>query len=168
MKRTEQTLLLVLLVLGAAQLGWYQPRLPDPMGSSFGFDGLPSAWSTRAAFLWTHALTTGLTAGLFLLLDRLIRRTPARLVNIPHPEYWLSPGRRVATMARIGVQLLRLGCVLLAFLLWTFQLMILANLSDPIRLPQAPFWTSFVAFLGYSLWWTLRLVLAFNRVPEQD
>jgi hypothetical protein len=55
--------------------------------------------------------------------------------------------------------------VLLLFLLWTFQLSITANLSDPVLLPAKPFWASFAAFLGFSTWWTLRLVMAFNRVP---
>ena len=166
MNRPERLVLLLLLVLGAAQLGWYQPRLPEPMASSFGFDGAPSSWSSRDAFLWTHALTTGLSAGLFLLLAWVLPRSPVRMMNIPHPEYWLAPERRAATLARVSVQLLRFGCVLMVFLLWTFQLTILANLSDPIRLPQAPFWASFAAFTGYSVWWTLRLVLGFNRVPR--
>ncbi|HPF36551.1 MAG TPA: hypothetical protein PLH84_14085 [Candidatus Krumholzibacteria bacterium] len=157
---------LLVLVLIAAQLGWYSPRLPQTVISSFALDGSAGGWSPRGTFLATYVIVVAVTAASFLLLPPLLRRLGGQGLNIPHRDYWLAPERADATMEHIARQLVWFGLVTVAFLGWTHQLVILANLGGEGRMASAPFWAGLAAFLAYAAWWTLRLTLRFQRRPR--
>lgn len=157
---------LFVLMLIAAQLGWYLPRLPETVVSSFELDGRAGGWSSRTAFLATYLVSVAITAASFLALPVLLRRFDGRGLNIPHADYWLAPERLEATIDHIARQLLWFGLVTVAFLGWTHQLVILANLNGTERMAAGPFWAGLGAFLAYAVWWTLRLSLHFQRRPR--
>jgi len=164
--RPTPTLFLLSLVLVAAQLGWYLPRLPDPMASSFGFNGEVSAWASRTSFLVAYLLSLGVTSAVFMVLPILIQRTDGRGLNIPNQDHWLAPEHRAETFQVISVRLRWFGLVTMVFLVWTHHLVIVANLSSPIRMASAQFWVGFAAYMLYASWWTLRLILRFQKRPD--
>jgi len=154
--------LFVLLILTAAQIGWFEPRLPDQVVSNFDYDGSPNGWSGKGAFLGAFTVMMALTLALFYVLSLTIRRLGGRGINVPNRDYWLAPERRDRTAALIAGQLEWFGLVTYGFLLWTQQLTINANLTDPPHLPAAPFWAGLGAFLLYGGVWTVRLISRFS------
>lgn len=163
--RPHPVFYLVVLVLMAAQLGWYLPRLPETMASSFGLDGEAGGWSSRTSFVTAYVVSVLVTLLPFLGLPALLWRSGDKGLNIPHPEYWLAPERREATYHHITDQLRWFGLVTILFLVWTHQLVIMANLDGSSRMAAVPFWAGLAAFLGYALWWTMRLVKRFQNRP---
>ncbi len=157
--------LLLVLVLVAAQLGWYAPRLPERVAASFSADGVPNGFDTKLEFLAWYALSLVLIAGVFLALPGLLRRIPSRYVGMPHAEYWLAPERRDRTLTDFGEALGWFGVWTLLFVAWAFHLSILANLADPVRLASWPFWAGPGLYLVYTVWWVVRLLRRFGRVP---
>ncbi len=159
--------LLLLLVVTAAQIGWYEPRLPDQVVSNFDYDGTANGWSDKGSFLGAFMLMMAFTLGLFYALSWMIRRMGGKGINVPHRDYWLAPERREQTAAYVAGQLEAFGLVTYGFLLWTHQLTISANLVVPPLLPSAPFWTATGAFLLYGLVWSIKLVSHFStRGPD--
>lgn len=100
--RIPLLVLLLLCLLGVAQAVWYAPQLPERVASSFAGDGTPREWGTRDAVLRGQVLILIGVAVLFPFLGWLLRRLPAGLISVPHPEYWLDPSRRATTLAAIG------------------------------------------------------------------
>ena len=86
-----------------------------------------------------------------LLAPRLLKRCPARWMNVPNPGYWLLPENRAAAERKIGVWLVSFGTV-------TFLILLLAG-AFVLRFQQAPraqpeWWQlrgALIAFLGYSV-----------------
>lgn len=165
--RVPVLILLALCVLGAAQAAWYAPRLPARPASDFAGDGAANGWSDRDDLLTMQVVLLAVTAWLFPLIGWSLRRIPVKFISLPHPEYWLDPARREDTLAAVARALAWLGCGTTLFLLWSFQLTILANLNEPPRLPAAAMWSGLAAYLAYSTWWTLRLILRFQRLPRR-
>ncbi len=161
--KAHRLALLLVLVLVAAQLGWYAPRLPDHVAASFGADGTPNGFDAKTEFLAWYAASLVLIAGLFLALPALLRRIPPRFVNMPHAEHWLAPERRDRTLAELGEALGWFGVCTTLFVAWAFHLSILANLREPVRLAAGPFWGGLGLYMVYTLWWVVRLLRRFGR-----
>ncbi len=66
--------MLMVLVLVAAQLGWFLPRLPERIATSFAFDGTPNGYVGKSVFLFQYAVTLAFTAGIFLAMPTFLRR----------------------------------------------------------------------------------------------
>ena len=137
--------------------------LPERVAIHFGAGGVPDGWGSSLT-------ATGLSVGLSLLLfglltrsDDLVRRVPARWINLPNRAYWLAPERREATAVRLHERLQAFGTALFGFLLVAEWLTLQANLSDPVRLDEPLFLVALGSFLAYTLYWTWSLVRAFRR-----
>ncbi len=153
-----------LLVLAAAQLGWYLPRLPDRVAASFGLNGVPNGYDGKGAFLAWYVASLLVIVAMFQWLPYLMRRLPPSLINMPNADYWLAPERRESTVADLAEGLGWFGVVTVSFVIWTFHLTILANLETPPVLASGPFWSGFAAYMGYVAWWVVRLVRRYGRV----
>ncbi|MBK1702405.1 DUF1648 domain-containing protein [Thiococcus pfennigii] len=132
--------------------------LPERVAIHFAWGGAADGWASR---LDATRLTLALDTLLFLTFwfaPALLRRTPARWVNLPNRTYWLSPERREATIARLGQRLWTFGTALFLFLLAAGLLTLEANRADPVRLDEPLFLAALAAFLAYTLYWTLTLV----------
>jgi hypothetical protein len=137
--------------------------LPERVAIHFGAGGIPDDWGSSLAMT---GLSVGLSLLLFALLTHsadLVRRAPARWINLPNRAYWLVPERREATAARLHERLQAFGTALFGFLLVAEWLTLQANLSDPVRLDEPLFLTALGSFLVYTLYWTWSLVRAFRR-----
>ena len=168
MTLSRHHLLLALLVLTAAQIGWFEPRLPDQVVSNFDYDGSANGWSSKGAFLGGFTIMMACTLVLFYVLSWTIRRMGGKGINVPHRDYWLAPERRGKTAAFVGDQLEIFGLATYAFLLLTNQLTISANLVDPPELPSAAFWSAFGAYMLGGFVWTIRLITRFSNKPVDD
>jgi hypothetical protein len=159
----------VLVLLCFAYVGfvtWSAPQLPDRVAMHFGFNGQPDRWSTRSSAV---ALMVGFGLGLPILMVLFafgIRLFPDSCVNIPHREYWLSPGQRDKTLAFFSSQLLWLGCLLVCFMGGMHWLSLRANTSTPVRMPSEDFWVIMGVYMAGMTAWILHLVLRFTRVPK--
>src|SRR5436305_13166641 len=97
-------LLLALYAVFAGSLIYAAGELPERVATHFDFRGEANGWMSKEADL---LLMAALGVGLPLFLIGICYATrffPARLVNLPHREYWLAPGRRRETAAYVGAQ----------------------------------------------------------------
>lgn len=135
-ERTSTLVILVLLVLGAAQLVHYAPRLPETVAVQFGASGAPTSWSPKSHFLTMMASLELLFAALGLFGGPLIRRMPGTMINIPNRDFWLTPERRKETLEFVSEQLAWIEAATLAFVLALGQAVMAAHLQDGApRLP---------------------------------
>jgi hypothetical protein len=127
--------------------------LPERVAIHFGGGGEANGWMSRSADL---AFFGGLGVGLplfFIVLSLVTGLVPARFVNLPHREYWLSPERQAQTRAYISHQMIWMGCLTVLFLAGIHYLTILANRATPPHLPMGLFLTLTGGFLsGVAAW----------------
>ena len=114
------------------------PHLPDPMASNFGGDGTPGGWSSKKSFMIIYAVSMAFWSGALLAAPFL---AATRL--------WLRD--------TVGWFLI----ASLAFSAAVTHLVLEANLETG-RLSGSFVW--FVAiYMGYMVWWTVRLVRRMRR-----
>lgn len=136
---------------------------PDRVAIHFNAVGEPDNWaSTGVNTLCMLALHAFLLAS-FLGTAALVRRLPARWINLPHREYWLAPERRESTIARLAAYMDFFGAATFALVFATTLLAAQANQSPPAELPLRPFYTALALYLGVTLAWTLALLHTFRR-----
>jgi hypothetical protein len=63
---------------------------------------------------------------------------PAALINLPHKDYWLAPGRSDDTRRRLAGMVLASGCGAVAFFIFLHQLLFQANVAPGHRLAPPP------------------------------
>jgi uncharacterized membrane protein len=163
--RFPNSIFVMLVVVAAVQLNYYAQRLPDVVGSHFGTSGSASAWQTKMALFMVELAVIVVATIVSFAVPRLITAMPASAINLPNKEFWLSPERREETFLFLRAQMAWFGCALLAFLLFVMELVFRANLLTPPRLNNAVFVPALLAFVAFSVMWTIRLVLRFSRRP---
>lgn len=138
--RLPVTIFLILLVLGVFQNLAYGPALPDVVASHFDGAGRPNGHQTRAAFRATQLLVLGLIAATLGGSVLLVRSLPVEWVNVPHREHYLAPERRQESLDYLCRWLMWFTDVTLFFILYVFQLTLIANSGGSGRLPNFPMW----------------------------
>jgi len=164
--RLPNSIFFMLIVLGAVQFSYYRPRLPEILASHFGRNGSVNAWQTKTVFFSLELGIIVLATIVSFGIPRIIEAMPVSLINLPHKDFWLSPGRRDNTLAYMRVWTAWLGCALLAFLLFIMELVYRANLQTPPRWNMAALVPALVAFVAFDTVAILRLVLHFSRIQE--
>jgi hypothetical protein len=90
---------------------------------------------------------------------------PPSAINLPHREYWLAPERRAQTAAHMGRWGGAVAVATTAFLLFTLELVLRANLHRS-ELHGGAMWTGLLAYLAFTVGMSLYLVRAFRRPRE--
>src|SRR5260221_7864287 len=108
--RLPNSIFFALVALGAAQVSFYTPRIPELLGSHFSRGGFVNGWQTKAAFFATELAMIILATVVSFGIPRIIAAAPVALINLPHKEYWLAPERREDTLAYIRVWSAWFGC----------------------------------------------------------
>jgi len=142
------------------------PLLPERMAVHFGADGEANGWMSRSA---DQILLGGLGAGmplLFVALSLLTGLIPARFINLPHREYWLSPERRAQTRTYISRQMIWMGCLMVLFLGGIHGLTIQSNRVTPPHLAMNLFWTLVGGFLAGVASWSIIFIRHFAKRRE--
>jgi len=89
--RLPNSIFFALVALGAAQVSFYTPRIPELLGSHFSRGGFVNGWQTKAAFFATELAMIILATVVSFGIPRIIAAAPVALINLPHKEYWLAP-----------------------------------------------------------------------------
>ena len=163
--RLPNSIFFALVALGAAQVSFYAPRIPELLGSHFSRGGFVNGWQTKAAFFATELAMIILATVVSFGIPRIIAAAPVALINLPHKEYWLAPEQREDTLAYIRVWSAWFGCGLLAFLLFVMELVFRANLHTPPQFNNAAFVPALLVFVVFDTMLVLRLNLHFSRTP---
>lgn len=164
--RVRLTFLVALLGLSLAQWWFYAPRLPERMASHFSASGDPNGWSSPTQFFGLIFAISGLYLLTFLLCPLLLKVVPARLVNLPNRDYWLTPERLPLAMRHMGSLMLEFAMMSQLLMVFAVQLVIEANLSNPTRLSGH----LTVALMGYFIFvclWCFRYYRGF-AIPTAE
>ncbi len=164
--RLPNSIFFALVALGAAQVSFYAPRIPELLGSHFSRGGFVNGWQTKAAFFATELAMIILATVVSFGIPRIIAAAPVAFINLPHKEYWLAPERREDTLAYIRVWSVWFGCGLLAFLLFVMELVFRANLHSPPQFNNAAFVPALLAFVAFDAMLILRLILHFSKIQD--
>ncbi len=149
----------LIFIAGSASL------LPERVATHFGVGGEANGWMSRSGAL---AFFGGLGVGLplfFTVLSLMTGLVPARFVNLPHREYWLSPERRAQTRAYISRQMIWMSCLMVLFLAGIHYLTILANRATPPHLPMGLFLALTGGFLSGVVVWSIVFIRHFLKTP---
>jgi uncharacterized membrane protein len=144
------------------------PQLPDPMASHFNASGAATAWMPKSGFFFLILVVT-IAAGVpIFLVPMSMAKLPNDKINLANKEYWLAPERRDATIEYMGIQMGWFGCALLALLFCGLYNAVAANLSPRHTFDSGSFYIALGAFFAFILFWLVRLLSHFARVPEQN
>jgi hypothetical protein len=141
--------------------------LPATVASHFVVGGAANGYMPRHAYL---GLMLAVAVGIPLLLQlpaSLIRRLPARWLNLPNREYWLAPERREATLAFLEQHSAVFPVVVAVFVCVVHWLVVQANVHTPPRLAEAPLFVALGVLFAAVIAWIAALVLRFRKVPGQ-
>ena len=142
-------------------------ELPPRPATHFNADGHADGWMSREgylAFVILLPLGLGVLSSFACLAARYL---PARWINLPRREYWLSPERRAASAALLSRWVAGFACLQLALFAHLHLLTIAANRSAPATLPAGPFTAVLIGFFVALVAWTIGLLLCFAE-PEAD
>jgi len=123
------------------------PHLPDPMASNFGGDGTPGGWSSKTSFMIIYAVSMAFWSGALLAAPFLAAR--ARQNFDDATRLWLRD-----TVGWFSIPSLAFSA---AVTHWVLE----ANLETG-RLSSSFVWL-LAMYVGYMVWWTVRLVRRLRR-----
>jgi hypothetical protein len=112
----------------------------------------------------TYVGLIGIMSLTFLGSIALMKRVPHSMINLPKKEYWLAPERKDETMRYLSETMLRLHNITITFLIATMHMTIKYNTSGQKIDPEL-FGILFVAFIGYTVLWSVWLIVRFMRIP---
>jgi uncharacterized membrane protein len=166
MKKARTVLDIVFLIVIVFNLAsWI--FLPDNVATHFGRGGQPDGWMSKG----THVIIfTGLMILIYLSFvfsPKILDVVPARYISMPNREYWLTDENRPEAVRRMAVLMFGFGTVTGILMLAVSILTVAANLSETVRLNEGISYLLFLLYLGYTVWWVVRLLIAF-RVPEDS
>ncbi len=140
-------------------------QLPPRVASHFDLEGRPNDWMSRASYLALFGCLPLLFGGVAVLISWMTRRLPARFINIPRRDFWLTPERRPAVAAFLRRRIFWLAVLMTAFLTGLHLLTVHANQSVPVHLSLDGLLALVMAFLLALLVWTICLLM---RLAEVD
>lgn len=167
MMRLYLVLGMLLLALGAGQLGLRYEVLPERMATHFSLSGEPNGWAPKSHLFVLHLALLALTYLTFAGLLLLSRRGGREYLNVPNRDLWLSPPHEKRARTMIERTIAGAGLVTLLFLLTIFEYVFRANLRETVRLPAEVVFVvaAFVILIaGVSLALSARL----SRPPGKD
>ena len=164
-RRTVSWVIFVgLIVATLGCLAYYYPRLPDTVASHFGGSGKPDGWTGKQAFAALQVGMIGFMATGFIITTLHLPRFPSYMINLPNRDYWLAPERKQETLANICASLIGFANVTMLFMLGVMILTFRANLAPEKSLSNW-FWFYLIAYLLYTVIWTVMIILRYRRVP---
>ncbi|RBP44395.1 uncharacterized protein DUF1648 [Roseimicrobium gellanilyticum] len=159
------TCFILSLVVFLAYVWLSGDRLPERVATHFKTNGTADAWMDRHEHLWSMtAAGIGLPmliVGAFLI----VRKVPARFVNLPYREYWLAEERRPMTMAWMTRAALWLGCGITLGMGVLYELILRANALTPATLESGPVMLVVAIMMGSTVIFVIATVLHFYRPP---
>ncbi|MCX7817674.1 MAG: DUF1648 domain-containing protein [Kiritimatiellae bacterium] len=140
----RQPLVSALAVIAALWISL--PALPIRVAVHFDLAGRPDRWTHRVQAAAEFSGGVVVCVGVFALAAVLVRRLPARWVNIPNAEQWLAPPHRSATLSAIDEWLARQASAVTALFGWLWFTVLVAHQQAPVTLPAK------LLFAGVASW----------------
>lgn len=163
MTRAPCIAFVALLVAACGLLLATAGALPDRVPTHFGAGGLPNAWMTRSGYtIFMLAFTLGLPVVVAAAIG-LVPRLAPRVVNLPHRDHWLAPERRDDSLAFLGRQGCRLGCLMVLLAAGVHWLILRASRLSPPRLEEGLLLAMLGVFLVALAVW---IIAMFRRFPR--
>jgi uncharacterized membrane protein len=166
--RTPLAVLAIACVAFVAYVLATVDQLPPKVATHFNARGLPDGWMTRSAHTW-GMIGFGIGVPMFIVVISSIVRIFSGLgsyINLPHREYWLAPERRQQTRDYLFAWGLWLACFMVAVAAGLHQLILTANLRQPVALSTSGSgWLAGGASAGVAVW-ILALIIRFLRRPD--
>lgn len=153
------------LVASVIHVYVYSPRLPDQVASHFDGNMRADGYSSKASLLTIYVVLQAAMAAGFVGGAWLIKRMPARLVNMPNKEYWLAPERREESLLALARWTLAFGTLTLLFVALVMHIVFVANLH-PERDLAPWFWLLLGGYLVGTLVFLAVVLVRFGRAPK--
>jgi len=139
---------------------------PSTVAIHFGFGGEPDGWAPAYVSALIIAGANGLLFLLLYFVPHLLRKTPARWINLPNKAYWLKEENKQRMVLLLSGMLFRFGTATFVFMFVVGLLSLQANLSDPVRLREDIFWWPLGMYMAYAVYWAVKIMRVF-RVPRE-
>ncbi|GAC1620037.1 MAG: DUF1648 domain-containing protein [Candidatus Acidiferrum sp.] len=156
--RVPKTIFSFLAAAGAVQALMYYPQLPRTIASHFSGGGHPNGWQSKPVFFLFFLFSMVIAAFVSFVVPRAFSSLPASQLNLPSKDFWLAPENREGTFRFLEIQLAWFGCVLLAFLLFSFHVAIRVNLSPGSSFDSRSFVFGLGVFFIFVIVWMIRFV----------
>jgi uncharacterized membrane protein len=156
-------LLMLTIGIGLGLQVWYWPQLPERIAVHFNAKGQPDSWASRLNATILSVSLLVLIPLFFVGIGQVIRWLPSSMINLPHREFWLAPGRRDETLRWITCWMLWFSFGLAVFLVGINHLTFIAN-RDAQPLADAWSWVAVGAFLFVTLAHILLMIRRFNTL----
>ncbi|MGH7884510.1 MAG: DUF1648 domain-containing protein [Thermodesulfobacteriota bacterium] len=156
--KTTKCLLILLAGLAVIQTFYYY-YLPDIVVSNFGGRGNPNGWMLKSVFFGFYLIMIALMLFIFLIIPKF----PKTLTNIPNKNFWLAAQRRAETMEYVDKTTTLMGIATMLFIIYTFQLVIQANLSTEKILSNNFLFALILYFIFLSVW-LFKLLRRFRKI----
>lgn len=137
---------------------------PPTVAIHFSLGGEPDGWAPAYVSALIMAGANGLLFLSLYFVPYLLRKTPARWVNLPNKDYWLKEENRERMTLLLSHMLYRFGAATFLFMFVVGSLSLKANLSDPVRLREDLFWWPLGMYMLYAVYWVVKIIRVF-RVP---
>src|SRR5207237_10482450 len=103
------------------------PQFPEIVATHFSAGGHADGWMVRASFI-RFSLIFGMAMPVFLVtIFWLVRFLPPSAVNLPNRDYWLAPGQRASTNAKLMRHSIWLACLTVALTTGLHYMILAAN-----------------------------------------
>lgn len=138
MTKLTYALILVLLLVGLAQLALHIQWLPEKVASHFNGAGEADGDMSRTSYaLMNLAMIVGMPI-LLLGAAKLSHVLPESMINMPNKEYWLHPDRKAGSLKILDLSLAWITAATQLFLMSIAQLVFWANVQNQ-NLAMVPF-----------------------------
>ena len=145
-RRIAFAIVVASLLATIAQVIYYYPKLPDPVVSHFGADGVGNGLMSKANFLIVYFLVQYGMAGLMFGIAWMMPFAPVSTVNIPNKAIWLSEAYRTRFHSLTRSVMGWMAAITALFIALTFELTFQANLSNQ-KINQVVFWGALTVYL---------------------
>jgi hypothetical protein len=137
--------------------------LPENIATHFDVNNAPDGWMSRNSYIvLLISLIIAVPAMISFGISALSSRFP-NLVNVPNRDYWLAPERRDESLLFLASHGQRLGRMIIVLMTGLHYVILVANQSQPPRLPGSWFMAMLIGF-GFAL--TIWVVALYRRFPK--
>lgn len=165
MRRVPLLLFAMLLAAATALILHFAAQLPELVAVHFDAAGRANGFMTRTGCRdFMLASTLGMPIFIVIATTLLPRVLPVSLINVPHRDYWLAPGRAHDSLVFLSEQGLWFGCILMLFLVGVDGMLVKANAVSPPEFPSALLIAVLILFFCAIGAWALRMLRRF-RAP---
>jgi len=140
----------------------YHQYLPATVASHFNFKGEADSFMNKNTYTIVSLAFAVFMTLLFPLIIFIIKKAPAKSINLPNKEYWLAEERKDETLKTLGNYLYLLGSLVLMLFVFIFYHVYRINLFGEVKIAHN-FWIYLVIFLPTTFYLVAKMILHFYK-----